>query len=164
MLVHLPHSRLVIAGSTHDPYANLIERRAAELGLANRVQLVGRVSDEERLWLYQQCEALVFPSLAEGFGLPLIEAMHCGRPVFSSRCTSLPEVGGSLAVYWDNFDPEGMAATVRDGLRRIAADPAYTDQLRAWSRQFTWPRTAERYLELYRDALSARESGFCPAA
>ncbi len=164
MLAHLPGLTLIIAGSKQDPYAAAIERRASEAGLADRVKLPGRITDGERLWLYQHCEALVFPSLAEGFGLPLIEAMQCGRPVFSSRCTSLPEVGGSLAFYWDTFDAESMAAAVRNGLQQFATDASYADRLRAWANQFTWSRAASAYLDLYQGLLSGFKSGSRPAA
>jgi glycosyltransferase involved in cell wall biosynthesis len=164
MLSHLPGFTLIIAGSTKDPYASLIIERARKLGLSDRVLLPGRISEGERLWLYQHCEALVFPSLAEGFGLPLIEAMHCGRPVFSSRCTSLPEVGGPWTFYWDNFSADEMAATLHDGLDRFAADREYPDRLRAWARQFTWEQVAKRYFQLFEEVLSDRGSALLSAA
>jgi len=153
MLRNLPDLALVVAGSTKDSYAEQIRRRAAELGLADRVCLPGRVTEGERVWLYRHCAALVFPSLAEGFGLPLIEAMSCGRPVFSSRCTSLPEVGGPLAFYWNSFEPTAMADVVRDGLQRFAADTTYAEQLRDWAATFSWPRAADQYFGLYREVL-----------
>lgn len=151
MLVELPEWRLVIAGSTKDSYAEEIATLAQRLQLTDRVTLTGRVREEERLWLYQNCGALVFPSLAEGFGLPLIEAMHCGKPVFSSRCDSLPEVGGDVAFYWDNFDACQMAARVRTGLAIAAGSPDLAARAQARAAEFTWERAARQYLAVYQE-------------
>ena len=151
LLVRLPEYSLVVAGSKTNEYARDLERRAAELGMADRVVLPGRVSEAERLWLYQNCAAFVFPSLTEGFGLPLIEAMSFGRPVFSSNRTSLPEVGGSLAFYWESFEPESMAIVFRAGMRTYQADAHYERKLRQRADQFQWPRAAKQYVDLYRE-------------
>jgi glycosyltransferase involved in cell wall biosynthesis len=151
LLPRLPEYRLIIAGSKSHEYANELERRAAELGIADRVVLPGRVSEAERLWLYQNCSAFLFPSLTEGFGLPLIEAMSFGRPVFSSNRTSLPEVGGPLAFYWNSFEPEYMERAFRDGMRTYEADLHYSTKLRDRAEQFQWPRAARQYLALYRE-------------
>ena len=84
-----------------------------ELGdsLPNVRVLLG-IDDAEKAWLLGHCEAFLFPSLAEGFGLPPLEAMYFGAPVFLSRLTSLPEIGGSQAAYFDDFSPQSMRATI----------------------------------------------------
>jgi glycosyltransferase involved in cell wall biosynthesis len=156
MLTRLPEYRLVVAGSKTNEYAKDLERRAAELGLADRVVLPGRVTESERLWLYANCHAFVFPSLTEGFGLPLIEAMSFGRPVFSSNRTSLPEVGGVLAFYWEKFEPQYMESVFRDGMRKYEADAEYPRKLRNRAGEFQWPRAARQYLALYREVLEQR--------
>jgi glycosyltransferase involved in cell wall biosynthesis len=152
-LQRLPEYRLVIAGHRATPYGALLERRVGELRLTQRVSLPGAISDAQRQWLYEACEALVFPSLSEGFGLPVLEAMQCGRPVFLSRLTSLPEVGGPLACYWDSFDPDAMAHVFRQGLAQFQADPGYARRLESRAAEFSWNHTARAFLRIYQEIL-----------
>jgi glycosyltransferase involved in cell wall biosynthesis len=140
---------LVVAGPADSPYAAEIRALAAREGVADRVLLPGPVGDAERYWLYAHCEAFLFPSKAEGFGLPVIEAMSLGKPVFLSRLTSLPETGGAEAFYFDDFEPEGMRRTFRAGLEAAARDPGKADRLRAWAARFSWQEAAREYLKLY---------------
>jgi glycosyltransferase involved in cell wall biosynthesis len=149
-----PDMRLVIAGSKRTDYASQIERTIRDKHLADRVILPGTVTDEERSWLYQNCEAFLFPSLSEGFGMPVLEAMRCGRPVFTSNSTSLPEVGGSLAFYWNDYAAESMAAIFEAGMKTVRRDSQYSNTLREHASQYTWKRAAEGYLSLYRRVLS----------
>lgn len=128
-----------------------------ELGRdAPDVVLTGRVAQEDLPRLYQGAALFVFPSHAEGFGLPPLEAMACGAPVVASRATSLPEVVGDAGIL---FDPADEAALAR------ALESALTDQdVRATlaarglerSRLFSWERTARQTLEAYRTALAGR--------
>lgn len=152
-LSQVPGYRLVIAGNKQNAYAAGIETRVRELSMADRIFLPGPISDGERAWLYANCEALVFPSRAEGFGLPVIEAMSLGRPVFVSRATSLPEVAGPLGFYWNDYSPQHMADVFRAGLETFARDPGYSKKLQTHASQFTWQRSAEGYLQVYRDLL-----------
>ncbi|MBC8353899.1 MAG: glycosyltransferase family 4 protein [Planctomycetes bacterium] len=144
-----PNLRLVIAGAKRDDYASRIEREIQGAGLAGRIILPGTVSDEERSWLYQNCDAFLFPSISEGFGLPVIEAMSCGRPVFLSSSTSLPEVGGRLAFYWHDFSARSMAQVFEDGMAVVGQEARYEERLREHALQFTWKRAAKAYLSLY---------------
>jgi len=153
LLSLLPEERLVIAGKKSTPYGEFLEREAGRRGLAPRVTMPGEVSDGDRQWLYEHCRAFLFPSLTEGFGLPVIEAMQCGKPVFLSRRTSLPEVAGDLGFYWDSFEPPAMLAVYREGIARFAADPAAARRRRDHARLFSWRRTAEDYLRIYADLL-----------
>jgi glycosyltransferase involved in cell wall biosynthesis len=98
--------------------------------------------------LYVHCEAFVFPSLAEGFGLPVVEAMHLGKPVFLSPFTSLPEVGGPEAYYFTDFD----GASMRDILAKGLHDYQVNDKkqaIQAWSTRFDWSVAAASYVEVY---------------
>ena len=113
------------------------------------------MTNEERLWLYQNCAALAFPSKTEGFGLPVIEAMAFGRPVFVSPVTSLPEIGGNLAFYWNDHSPTEMANVVRKGFATFEADPTYSTQLQTWAAKFSWENAANSYLSLYQEVHSA---------
>jgi glycosyltransferase involved in cell wall biosynthesis len=146
-----PQWNLVLAGIDDNDYGREIRRRARTEGVHERVVFLGPVSEAQKLWLYQNCEAFLFPSLAEGFGIPVLEAMSQGTPVFLSREGSLPEVGGPEAYYWGEFLAESLVATFRQGMAAFRNDPEKAERLRAWSGQFSWRRAAERYLELYRE-------------
>ena len=117
------------------------------------VQIHLSISDAQKAWLDAHCAGFLFPSLTEGFGLPPIEAMHFGKPVFLSDRTCLPEIGGDCAAYFTGFDAAAMKAGVEAGLARLAER---TEAIRRHAAQFDWDRCAERYLALYVAALGAR--------
>ncbi len=126
---------------------------ARRCGMQERVKHVEYVSEEDLLLLYNACGFFVYPSLYEGFGLPVIEAMACGRPVVCSNATSLPEVGGEAALYFDPLSVEEMAGAVA----RAAADDGLREELgragleRAAS--FSWRRAAEETRRVFREVL-----------
>jgi glycosyltransferase involved in cell wall biosynthesis len=144
--------KLVISGIVKEKYKQKIMDAAAACGVAGRVVVTGPVSQHDKDWYYANCEAFVFPSLAEGFGLPVIEAMHHGKPVFLSKLTSLPEVGGDAAYYFDNFDPGHMAEVLERGLAHFAAHDG-AGAVRRRASMFTWEQTGAAYLALYRSCL-----------
>lgn len=144
---------LVIAGVVKEPYKEKIMQEAARFGVAERVVVTGPVSQFDKDWYYAHCEAFLFPSLAEGFGLPVLEAMHHGRPVFLSRFTSLPEVGGDAAFYFDSFDPDHMAKVLEDGLARFASEEG-AQRARDHASRFSWEKAGAAYLDLYRQVLA----------
>jgi len=124
VIERIPH-RLVIVGRTAEMKTvdgNVMKETA---GLGNRVHFTGEISDEELMRYYQGAEALVFPSLYEGFGLPLLEAMSSGCPVLCSNASSLPEVGGDAVLY---FDPRSTANLAAE-LLRFAQTPEMRSQL-----------------------------------
>jgi glycosyltransferase involved in cell wall biosynthesis len=143
---------LVLAGYPTAHEAELRER-AASAGLAADVRFPGWVSAEEVEGLWALAEAFVFPSLYEGFGLPVLEAMARGVPVACSNASSLPEVAGDAALLFDPLDESAIA----DSLRRLLDDLVLRERLRARglerAREFTWERTARRTLESYGRAL-----------
>lgn len=139
-----PEMRFVMAGPANDDTKAL---RAANR-LPN-VQFHLGIDDAQKAWAYAHCAGFVFPSLTEGFGLPPIEAMHFGKAVFLSRLTSLPEIGGEFADYFDDFHPATMRAVVERGLARHAADPARADAICGHAKQFDWDRAATAYAALY---------------
>ncbi|MCC9609589.1 glycosyltransferase family 4 protein [Blastopirellula sp. JC732] len=141
--------RMILAGIKTDAYAGEIEAQVRAKGLSDRFLLPGPVSDGEREWLYQNCSAFLFPSITEGFGLPPIEAMLGGKPTFLSRRTSLPEIGGQLAFYWDAFDGDHLYQRFADGMRRFSQDPLYGERLKAHAGQFCWRTAARQYVDLY---------------
>lgn len=153
LMERLPDEHLVIAGKKATPYGEFLDREVARRGLGGRVSLPGEVSDGDRQWLYEHCEAFLFPSLTEGFGLPVLEAMQCGRPVFVSRNTSLPEVAGPHGFYFDSYDAAAMADVLRAGLGRFRSLPAATALVRQHAAGFSWAATAEGYARVYEQAL-----------
>ncbi len=114
----------------------------------------GQINDEVRQWLYRNCQAFLFPSLAEGFGLPVIEAMMQGRPVFLSDKTSLPEVGGPWGFYWSDFDPDAMAAVFRQGMETVRQDRQFSRKLKRYAARFSWQSAAQKYVDIYRAVLA----------
>lgn len=153
LLKSLPDVDLVVAGRNDSGYAAEIRDRAAQLGVIERLTLPGPVSEEERQWLYENCRAFVFPSLTEGFGLPPIEAMAVGKPVFLARRTSLPEIGGQWAFYWDDFSPQHMASVYRSGMLTYDNDASYATKLKRTADRFSWQTAARQYVDLYCDVL-----------
>jgi glycosyltransferase involved in cell wall biosynthesis len=153
LIERLPEYELVIAGRKRTAYSRFLDQEVVRRGLTRRVFLPGEVSDTERQWLYEHCDAFVFPSIAEGFGLPVIEAMSFGKPVFVTRGTSLPEVGGDMAHYWDNFQPDHMLQGFQAGLERVRRDATFDKKSRRRAARFSWSRAATEYVAYYRELL-----------
>ena len=151
LLEAFPDYRLVLAGPDRHPYAQHIREQAQKLGVADRLLMPGAVDEPTKLWLYAHCEVFLFPSLSEGFGLPVAEAMTFGKPVFISNLTSLPEVGGKEAYYFENFEPESMAKTLHDGLHDFGQNALRQERLRKRAAGFSWPSVAGEYWKLYRE-------------
>ena len=140
---------LVIAGITQQAhYLEKIKQEAQDLGVLDRVIFAGAVSEQDKMALYLHCEAFVFPSLAEGFGLPVVEAMHLGKPVFLSLFTSLPEVGGPEAYYFTDFEGASMRETIRQGLEDYQVNDK-KQAIQEWSTRFDWSVAAASYVEVY---------------
>jgi glycosyltransferase involved in cell wall biosynthesis len=142
-----PEMTFVLCGPPSDEARHL----RATVHLPNLQFHLG-VSDAQKAWAYAHCAGFLFPSLTEGFGLPPVEAMHFGKPVFLSRLTSLPEVGGPAAEYFDNFTPLAMRAVVQRGLDH-AAQPGRSEFIRAHAARFNWDHAVDAYLALYRRLL-----------
>jgi alpha-1,3-rhamnosyl/mannosyltransferase len=140
---HLNSLLLVCAGSVVD------EGMAARLDGSRRCRLLGRVSDADLEALYAQAEVVIFPSLYEGFGLPVLEGMRRGVPVVTVAVSSLPEVGGSAALFVeDPLDAEGLAAALEEAISRR---PELAELGRAEAARFTWRRTAEGVAQAIRE-------------
>jgi alpha-1,3-rhamnosyl/mannosyltransferase len=124
--------------------------------LGERGVILGHVSDAALQALYERCSAFCYPSLGEGFGLPVLEAMAAGAPVVTSNVSSLPEVGGDAVEYANPYDTEA----IRAGLERLLTDAARSAELRAAgperARAFSWSSFADRVLEALQEAASTR--------
>lgn len=149
LLQNKPDLKLVIAGNDSHSYVSLIKEKALVLGVSAQVHFMGAVSDEMKYTLYKNCYAFVFPSLSEGFGLPVIEAMLLGKPVFLSKLTCLPEIGGQEAFYWDNFEADDMQRSFENGMKIYKSDGAKAERIKQHAAQFSWEKAARAYLELY---------------
>jgi glycosyltransferase involved in cell wall biosynthesis len=147
--------KLVFAGKD-TWFAPQIREAAKNSRVADRIVFTGFVEDNDLLRLYNACDCFVFPSFYEGFGIPILEAMACGRAVACANTSSMPEVADGAGIL---FDPQSKAE-----IARALADILLDAELRARlerlglqrAPQFTWNRTAERTLELYQDVAEAR--------
>jgi glycosyltransferase involved in cell wall biosynthesis len=132
-----------------------LERLARELGVGGRIHILSAVARADLVRLYAAAEVLLHPSLCEGFGNPVAEAMACGCPVITSDCSAMPEVAGEAAVLVDPHDVGDIAAA----LMRVVGDPSLRLALRlrglARAKAFDWRACAEAYLALYRRVLEA---------
>jgi glycosyltransferase involved in cell wall biosynthesis len=149
ILKAFPDYQLVLAGPDKPAYSQRIREQAHQFGVADRVILPGPVDEATKWWLYANCDAFMFPSRLEGFGIPVIEAMSLGKPVFSSPLTSLPEVGGDEAFYFPDFTPDTVVDTFRSGMTAYKNDSTMPDRLRAQSQKFSWASVAADYWKLY---------------
>jgi glycosyltransferase involved in cell wall biosynthesis len=144
--------RLVLAGGNgygSEAVYNFIRSS----GLESRVKVLGYVTDDRLRLLYQAASLFLFPSLEEGFGLPVLEAMAYGVPVVASSTSSLPEVGGDAALYVDPRNPEEIAEKIQRGVEDADLRAGLTQRGLARARQFTWQRMAEETLKVYDEVL-----------
>lgn len=152
MMKYLPEYKLFICGRAYSRDYHQLETLIQETGVSN-VFLTGEISNEEKNWMYAHCEAFLFPSRLEGFGLPVLEAMRHKAKVFSSQFTSLPEVCKDHATYFDSYDPEDMATLVKTGVRNWDKNSQEAKDAQAYSQGFTYQRYTKTYLNLYRKML-----------
>ncbi|MDD5620237.1 MAG: glycosyltransferase family 1 protein [Proteiniphilum sp.] len=148
MMKLMPDKHLYIAGNNKTEYGKMIKNRI-ETEEINNVSLLGTVSEEEKVWLYANCEAFLFPSLLEGFGLPVIEAMQFGKPVFSSEETSLKEIGGNFSYFWKNFNPYDMKQLIDENLEKFYHDRGLEEREKEYANSFTYEKHFAEYEKLY---------------
>ncbi len=134
-----------------------------KLGLGDRVIFTGYAPKQELPALYQGAKLFVFPSVYEGFGIPVLEAMASGTPVICSNTSSLPEVGGMAALYFDPQDTEALKLALRRGLEDAVLRERLAEAGREQARQFSWEETARLTLETYRRVLGTDTMAGQPA-
>ncbi len=144
----VPDARLVLVGAKGWLYEGFF-RRLEDLGLQDSVQLLGYVPDADLPAVYSAATVCVLPSVYEGFGLPVLEAMACGVPVACSRAASLPEVGGEAVRYFDPLDSDDMAAALRDVWHDEELRHEMAQQGLAQAARFSWSRAAVETLAVY---------------
>jgi len=145
--------RLVIAGGNGHGSETIHDFIRTE-GLGSRVVLLGYVSAERLPVLYDAASVFLFPSLEEGFGLPVLEAMAHGLPVVASETSSLPELGGGAALYVNPHDPEDIAGKITRAVEDEDLRKAMSEQGLARARMFSWRRTAKANLNVYNEVLA----------
>jgi glycosyltransferase involved in cell wall biosynthesis len=148
----LPH-RLVLAGDEGD-YSDAVRKAAAASEFASDIFITGYFPHEHFPELYSCADACIFPSVTEGVGLPVIEAMATGIPVACAKAGSLPEIAGDCANYFNPDDIEDMAAAIT----AVVTDAKVRDKLIKagfeWTKRFSWEKTAARTLEIIRKILA----------
>jgi len=153
---HLPH-RLVFVGK-ETWYSKELHRAVLRSSIAGRVHFTGFVEDPDLLHFYGACHLFVFPSFYEGFGLPILEAMACGRAVACSSATAMPEVANAAGILFDPYSVPEMARAIADVLlddeMRVRLERLGTHR----AASFTWERAAQRTLDVYYDVAGVTKS------
>jgi glycosyltransferase involved in cell wall biosynthesis len=144
-----PDIHLVLAGGLGQSLEEVCERLDLKQADLDRVQFTGFVPDEDLAPLYSGAEAFVFPSLYEGFGLPVLEAMQCGCPVIASNTASIPEVAGEAAILIDPYDEEDLSASIS----KVRTDPKTRRRMSTLgieqARKYSWSKRMETVLGVY---------------
>ncbi len=149
-----PALKLVFAGKKDANYQR-IEANVQKRGMSN-VVFTDFIPDSQLRWLYEHCQAYVFPSLSEGFGLPGLEAMSHGAPVVSSNATCLPEVHGAAAHYFDPLDVHDMATKIAEVLDDSKLRSELITKSKEQVKKFSWQRMAEQTLAVYTKVLAEK--------
>ena len=147
---HFPEYDLYICGDAHFAYAEEVRNLIRENQLTN-VFLTDVISQSEKIWLYRNCEAFLFPSEGEGFGLPVVEAMQFGKAVFAANRTSLPEVCNGHAIMWEHLDTEFMVESIREHLPDFYKDKERLEKIKGHAASFSYEKHIQAYLDLYRE-------------
>ncbi|MFW9804972.1 MAG: glycosyltransferase family 4 protein [Candidatus Thorarchaeota archaeon] len=149
--------QLVIVGQAHWQ-GSAVSAEVKKLGLSREVVFTGYVPIDDLVMLYNAATVFVYPSLYEGFGLPILEAMSCGTPVITSNLASIPEVAGEAALLVSPQSEEDLAQV----LGRVLVDESLRHKLREkglrQAAQFSWGKTAHRLLEAYKDAMISHKN------
>jgi len=139
---------LVLAGKPGWLYEDIYDA-PKKLGILERVKFIGHVRDEQLPSLYSGASVFVFPSLFEGFGLPILEAMSCEVPVLTSKVSCMPEISGGKALLVDPY----KTSEIVSGIEKLLNDKKLANRLvkegREWSRRFTWEKTAKKTIAVF---------------
>jgi glycosyltransferase involved in cell wall biosynthesis len=144
--------KLVLVGKTEKHYEELAQK-VAQLSYAKDVIITGFLPDDEAKWLYEHCQAYVFASLGEGFGLPPLEAMGYKAPVVSSNASCLPEVNGDAAHYFDPENVKDIATKVNDVLNDKKLRETLIKNGQEQIKKYSWRKFSEETLIVYKELL-----------
>lgn len=140
---------LVISGLDSFDYRNVVVEEAKKWNVLDKLIITGPITENEKIWYYKNCEAFVFPSFAEGFGSPVVEAMFFSKPVFISREGSLPEIGGDAAYYFNSFDPEQMVNDFKKGMEQYK-NTSPQKKIKERAELFTYDKGAVTMIQIYK--------------
>jgi glycosyltransferase involved in cell wall biosynthesis len=153
--LRLRHDLVIVGG---DGWGKSGFHKAKTLSaLDNGVHFLGYVSEDDLAWLYQNAIFLAMPSLYEGFGLPIIEAMSFGTPVLTSNCSSMPEIAGNAALLIDPYSTKSIAAGMEKLLLDHQLRASMSFNARKNAIRFSWEKSAEKLLSLFDEALTERQ-------
>lgn len=145
----LNEHNLVIVCSAHDEEKNDLLKHASQLGIGEKVVFTGYIPDDDLNLLYNLCELFIFPSLYEGFGLPIVEAMKCGSPVITSNTSSMPEIIDRNDCLFNPLNTDEIA----DSMSNVLSKKAFRNELADYSLKraldFTWKKVGRRALDAY---------------
>jgi glycosyltransferase involved in cell wall biosynthesis len=147
-----PTLQLVLVGGKGWLFAEIFERVEA-LGVQERVRFIGYVPDEELPFWYNAADLLVFPSVYEGFGMPVVEAMACGTPVVAAESSSIPEAVGAAGLLFLPHDVAGLAERMAAVLNDAALSRSMRQKGLEQARQFSWERAGQETAAVYHRAL-----------
>lgn len=144
---------LVVAGKPDEAdYVTTMKMIAKNEGVIERLHILGPVSEADKAWYLQNCHAFLMPSLAEGFGAPVVEAMAFGKPLFLAKRTSLPEIGGDVAFYFENFGRDHLQQVFNEGMI-LYQQNGFAQKIINRGSDFNWEEKAKEYLQIYRSLL-----------
>ncbi len=152
ILQQIPELNLVLAGEAQTIYKQQLELKAAQLNLTDRIVFTGKISEEEKLYLYKNCEAYINPSVAEGFGIPVVEAMSVGKPLVLNNIPAFKEIAGDLALYLTPENQINFKGKYQTYIEKFNTTSIRKD-IETASQKFSWKHAAERYIRLYEAVL-----------
>ena len=138
VMEHFPDHKLVIAGDNKGSYYKKIKKIGKRLGIMNQIIFTGIISEKGKTWYYKNCDSFLFPSLHEGFGLPIIEAMQNGVPVITSNCSALPEIGGGFSFIFNDFKEISIRKQIELGIESYNKDSKFISDAILFSNSYTW--------------------------
>jgi glycosyltransferase involved in cell wall biosynthesis len=146
--------RLIIAGIIQEKeYYDHILSEAQKHNVSERVIFTGPITNAEKYWYYNHAAMFLFPSLSEGFGIPVVEAMSQGTPVLTSTFTALPEIAGDSGYYFNSFEPDDMQSVLMQSLNDFNSNPIKKYHLIERSKKFNWQDAAFQYIDIYNSLL-----------
>jgi len=148
--------KIVIIGSEKDDH-QFLTKLSQSLGICDKVFFTGFVPYEDLPWFYNASDVFVYPSLYEGFGLPVLEAMNCGTPVITSNVSSIPEIAGDSALLIDPFDTEKLADAMSKVLEESSVKADLISRGFERSKNFSWAKTAAKTLKVYENLYRANK-------
>jgi alpha-1,3-rhamnosyl/mannosyltransferase len=140
---------------THSLLADKLSAQVRDLGLERKVQFLQNVSNEDLVQLYNAASLFAFPSLYEGFGLPLLEAMSCGTPVVAANNSSIPEIVDDAALLFEAMNPKEISETIADVLNHEEVRSNLIQKGHKRNAIFSWEKCARQTLSVYEAALRA---------